>query len=117
MQYAVTELTTAGTLDDQLASRLLQQRIIVLGTEVDDQVANRLCAQLLLLSAEDPRHLGQGPALARPGPAQHLADDHPEQRLRGFGQLRAFGHASPYPCPSLPEAGFRGRRNDCDTLA
>jgi ATP-dependent Clp protease protease subunit len=46
---------TAGTLDDQLAARLLHQRIIVLGAEVDDQVANRLCAQLLLLSAEDPR--------------------------------------------------------------
>jgi ATP-dependent Clp protease, protease subunit len=44
-----------GTLDDQLAARLLQQRIIVLGAEVDDQVANRLCGQLLLLSAEDPR--------------------------------------------------------------
>ncbi|NED94604.1 ATP-dependent Clp protease proteolytic subunit [Phytoactinopolyspora alkaliphila] len=46
---------TAGTLDDQLATRLLHQRIIVLGTEVDDQVANRLCAQMLLLSAEDAR--------------------------------------------------------------
>ena len=46
---------TAGTLDDQLAARLLHQRIIVLGAEVDDQIANRLCAQLLLLSAEDPR--------------------------------------------------------------
>ena len=45
----------AGTLDDQLTARLLYQRIIVLGTEVDDRVANRLCAQLLLLSAEDPR--------------------------------------------------------------
>jgi len=44
-----------GTLDDQLAARLLHQRIVVLGAEVDDQVANRLCAQLLLLSAEDPR--------------------------------------------------------------
>jgi len=47
--------TISGSLDDQLASLLLQQRIIVLGTEVDDAVANRLCAQLLLLSAEDPR--------------------------------------------------------------
>jgi ATP-dependent Clp protease protease subunit len=46
---------SAGTLDDQLAARLLDQRIIVLGAEVDDQVANRLCGQLLLLSAEDPR--------------------------------------------------------------
>ena len=44
-----------GSLDDQLAARLLQQRIIVLGAEVDDTIANRLCAQLLLLSAEDPR--------------------------------------------------------------
>src|ERR1700751_3277945 len=44
-----------GTLDDQLITRLLYQRIIVLGSEVDDRVANRLCAQLLLLSAKDPR--------------------------------------------------------------
>jgi ATP-dependent Clp protease protease subunit len=56
MQTAVAEpLTTAGTLDEQLISRLLYHRIVVLGTEVDDRVANRLCAQLLLLSAEDPR--------------------------------------------------------------
>jgi ATP-dependent Clp protease protease subunit len=46
---------TAGTLDDQVAARLLHQRIVVLGAEVDDPVANRLCGQLLLLSAEDPR--------------------------------------------------------------
>jgi ATP-dependent Clp protease protease subunit len=56
MQTAMTEpTTTGGTLDEQLTARLLHQRIIVLGTEVDDRVANRLCAQLLLLSAEDPR--------------------------------------------------------------
>ena len=54
MQAAIAE-TPTGTLDDQLVTRLLYQRIIVLGSEVDDQVANRLCAQLLLLSAEDPR--------------------------------------------------------------
>jgi ATP-dependent Clp protease protease subunit len=36
------------------ADRLLHQRIIVLGQEVDDAIANRLCAELLLLSAEDP---------------------------------------------------------------
>ncbi len=52
MPTALAEPTT-GTLDDQLAARLLHQRIIVLGTEVDDAVANRLCAELLLLSAED----------------------------------------------------------------
>ena len=44
-----------GGFDDQLVSRLLYQRIVVLGQEVDDPVANRICAQLLLLSAEDPR--------------------------------------------------------------
>ena len=56
MQTAVAEPTTiAGVLDDQLATRLLYQRIIVLGADVDDRIANRLCAELLLLSAEDPR--------------------------------------------------------------
>ena len=56
MQTALAEDTPiSGILDDQLITRLLYQRIIVLGSEVDDRVANRLCAQLLLLSAEDPR--------------------------------------------------------------
>lgn len=56
MYTAVAEpAAMTGSLDDQLIARLLYQRIIVLGTEVDDRVANRLCAQLLLLSAEDPR--------------------------------------------------------------
>jgi ATP-dependent Clp protease, protease subunit len=56
MQPAVTESAAmAGLIDDQLATRLLYQRIIVLGTEVDDKIANRLCAELLLLSAENPR--------------------------------------------------------------
>lgn len=44
----------AGPFDDQLAARLLHQRIVVIGTEIDDAVATRVCAQLLLLSAEDP---------------------------------------------------------------
>ena len=55
MHVAATDRAIMGTLDDQLATRLLHQRIVVLGSEVDDQIANRLCAQLLLLSAEDPR--------------------------------------------------------------
>src|ERR1700735_378513 len=55
MPAATTDGPLAGPLDDQLTARLLQQRIIVLGSEVDDQIANRLCAQLLLLAAEDPR--------------------------------------------------------------
>jgi ATP-dependent Clp protease protease subunit len=55
MPAATADPPLAGPLDDQLTARLLQQRIIVLGTEVDDRIANRLCAELLLLSAEDPR--------------------------------------------------------------
>jgi ATP-dependent Clp protease, protease subunit len=43
----------SAPFDDQLATRLLHQRIVVVGTEIDDAVAHRLCAQLLLLSAED----------------------------------------------------------------
>src|SRR5699024_10141733 len=39
---------------DQLTTRLLRERIVVLGHEDDDAVANRICGQLLLLSAEDP---------------------------------------------------------------
>jgi len=56
MHTALTQTSmNIGSLDDQLISRLLYHRIIVLGSEVNDAVANRLCAQLLLLSAEDSR--------------------------------------------------------------
>lgn len=55
MKLAVAAPPTTAGLDEQLISRLMFQRIVLLGTEVDDAVANRLCAQLLLLSAEDPR--------------------------------------------------------------
>lgn len=41
-------------LTDSVFERLLRERIIFLGTQVDDDIANRLCAQILLLSAEDP---------------------------------------------------------------
>lgn len=42
------------SLDESIYNRLLQERIIFLGSEVTDEVANRICAQLLLLAAEDP---------------------------------------------------------------
>ncbi|WP_031157651.1 ATP-dependent Clp protease proteolytic subunit [Streptomyces erythrochromogenes] len=47
--------TPPGYFDDHLAARLLDQRIVLLGTQVDEVSANRVCAQLLLLSAQDPR--------------------------------------------------------------
>ncbi|MCA5892848.1 ATP-dependent Clp protease proteolytic subunit [Isoptericola sp. NEAU-Y5] len=50
-----TPPVTQAPFDDQLAARLLHQRIVVVGGEIDDAVAHRVVAQLLLLSAEDPR--------------------------------------------------------------
>ncbi|NJP53268.1 ATP-dependent Clp protease proteolytic subunit [Streptomyces sp. SBST2-5] len=47
--------TPLTRFDDQLAAQLLAQRIVLLGTQVDEVSANRVCAQLLILSAEDPR--------------------------------------------------------------
>ena len=45
-------MQNAGQFD--VYQRLLKERIIFLGTQVDDQSANLICAQLLLLSAEEP---------------------------------------------------------------
>jgi ATP-dependent Clp protease, protease subunit len=39
---------------DAITDRLLEERIVFLGTEVDDAVANRIVTQLLLLAAQDP---------------------------------------------------------------
>jgi len=46
--------TPSYGLDDHIYQRLLKERTIFLGSEVRDQNANAICAQLLLLSAEDP---------------------------------------------------------------
>jgi ATP-dependent Clp protease protease subunit len=51
----MTTTPLAAGVDDVLAQRLMAQRIIVLGTALEEADGNRLCAQLLLLSAEDPR--------------------------------------------------------------
>jgi ATP-dependent Clp protease protease subunit len=47
--------TPQTPFDDRLAAELLDQRIIFLGTQVDEVSANRICAELLVLSARDPR--------------------------------------------------------------
>lgn len=39
---------------EDVFQRLLSERIVFLGQQVDDAIANRLCAEILLLSAEDP---------------------------------------------------------------
>jgi len=50
----VIEQTSRGERSFDIYSRLLNERIIFLGTPIDDQIANLLIAQLLHLESEDP---------------------------------------------------------------
>jgi ATP-dependent Clp protease protease subunit len=50
----VIERTARGEREFDIYSRLLNERIIFLGTPIDDQVANIVVAQLLHLESEDP---------------------------------------------------------------
>lgn len=51
----VVEQTGHGERGYDIYSRLLKDRIIILGTPVDDNVANLIIAQLLYLQSEDPK--------------------------------------------------------------
>ena len=51
----VIEQTSQGERAFDIYSRLLKDRIILLGTPIDDSVANLVIAQLLFLQAEDPQ--------------------------------------------------------------
>ena len=51
----VVEQTGSGERGYDIYSRLLKDRIIMLGTPIDDEVANLIIAQLLFLQAEDPK--------------------------------------------------------------
>lgn len=51
----VVEQTGAGERGYDIYSRLLKDRIILLGSDIDDDVANLIMAQLLFLQAEDPK--------------------------------------------------------------
>lgn len=50
----VVENTNRGERAYDIFSRLLKERIILLGTPIDDQIANLIVAQLLFLDHEDP---------------------------------------------------------------
>ena len=50
----VVEQTSRGERAFDIYSRLLNERIIFLGTPIDDQIANLIVAQLLHLESEDP---------------------------------------------------------------
>jgi ATP-dependent Clp protease protease subunit len=50
----VVEQTNRGERSYDIYSRLLKDRIILLGSPITDEVANLVVAQLLFLAAEDP---------------------------------------------------------------
>jgi ATP-dependent Clp protease, protease subunit len=50
----VVERSARGEREYDIFSRLLNERIVFLGTPVDDQIANLIVAQLLHLESEDP---------------------------------------------------------------
>ena len=50
----VVETTGRAERSYDIYSRLLKDRIVLLGTEVNDTVASLICAQLLFLESQDP---------------------------------------------------------------
>ncbi|WP_456324246.1 ATP-dependent Clp endopeptidase proteolytic subunit ClpP [Desulfonauticus submarinus] len=50
----VIETTGRGERAYDIFSRLLRDRIILLGTPIDDHVANLICAELLFLESDNP---------------------------------------------------------------
>ncbi len=50
----VIETTGRGERAYDIYSRLLKDRIVILGIPIDDHIANLICAQLLFLESEDP---------------------------------------------------------------
>jgi ATP-dependent Clp protease protease subunit len=50
----VVESTSRGERAFDIYSRLLKERIVILGTPIEDQIANLIVAQLLFLESEDP---------------------------------------------------------------
>lgn len=51
----VVEQTSSGERGYDIFSRLLKDRIVILGTPIDDNVANLIVAQLLFLQSADPK--------------------------------------------------------------
>lgn len=51
----VVEQTGRGERAQDIYSRLLEDRIVFLGTEVNDQISNLVVAQLLFLQSKDPK--------------------------------------------------------------
>ena len=64
----VIEQTSRGERSFDIYSRLLNERIIFLGTPIDDQIANLIIAQLLHLESEGAA--AKPPKIWTPGSAE-----------------------------------------------
>ncbi|MEY4373238.1 MAG: ATP-dependent Clp protease proteolytic subunit [Actinomycetota bacterium] len=54
MSVMPNALDAGGDPRADIFTRLLKNRVIMLGTDVNDDIANQICAQLLYLEGEDP---------------------------------------------------------------
>ena len=61
----VIERSARGEREYDIYSRLLNERIIFLGTPIDDQVANVVVAQLLHLESVDPTRTSRSTSTRR----------------------------------------------------
>jgi ATP-dependent Clp protease protease subunit len=98
-------------LDRDLADRLLEQRVIVLGGRLDDSVASRVTAQLLLLGAQDGRpielHLGCTDADLEPSLALAAAVDLVEAPVHAIVRGTLRGPAVAVLCAAQQRAAHR----------
>lgn len=119
-------------------SRLLKDRIVLLGSEVNDAVASLICAQLLFLESQDPEKeiylYINSPGRLRHGGHGHLRYHelhHPAHRHRVHGRAASMGafllsagqKGMRYALPNSqvmihqPLGGFQGQATDIDIHA
>ena len=106
----VIEQTNRGERAYDIYSRLLKDRIIIIGTPIDDNSANLIIAQLLFLEAEDPEkdismYVNSPGGLVTSG----LAIYDPMQYIKSDVSTICVGQASSMAAVLLA-AGARGKR-------
>lgn len=98
-------------LDQDLADRLLDQRVIIVGGRLDDAVANRVAAQLLLLDTRDTTpitlHLACSDADLEPSLAVAAAIDLIESPVHAVARGTLRGPAIAVLCATQQRAAHR----------
>ncbi len=107
----VVEQTARGERSFDIYSRLLNERIVFLGTPIDDAVGNLIMAQLLHLESEDPE---KDINLYINSPGGSDDDAVRDLRHHAVHQARRVDHRAwarrRRPRPSLALAGAKGKR-------